>query len=126
MTVNGTVWWTELMTRDVPAALRYYSDVCGWTFEKVDHDTMTYHIGSRDGQPSVGVMDITGMDGFDGLPAHWFSYFAVDDLGAALERSAALGGKVGKPPFAMPGVGRIAIVIDPTGAAMGLIEPETA
>lgn len=27
--VHGTIWWSELMTRDVPAALAHYDQVIG-------------------------------------------------------------------------------------------------
>jgi len=50
-------------------------------------------------------------------------------IGSAISRSTmstraspsleANGGKIIRPPFDIPGVGRIAILADPTGAAMG-------
>lgn len=120
---HGKVWWTELMTRDVPGAVAYYSAVCGWRFAPMPTDGGTYHVGSRGAQPVVGVMDMTFIPELDDVPAHWFSYFAVDDLDSALAETRGRGGEVVRAPFDISGVGRIAIVQDPTGATMGLMTP---
>jgi hypothetical protein len=48
---------------------------------------------------------------------------AVDDVDASCAKVQELGGRVLKPAFEVPGVGRIAIVRDPTGAALGIITP---
>ena len=45
------------------------------------------------------------------------------DVDAAVAETTALGGEIRRPPFDMPGIGRIAIVADPTGAVMGLMTP---
>lgn len=120
---HGMVWWTELMTRDVAGARAYYEKVCGWTFETMPMEEGDYHVANRGGVPTAGVMDMTGMPGLDDVPPHWFSYFAVDDVDAAVAETTALGGEIRRPPFDVPGIGRIAIVADSTGAAMGLMTP---
>lgn len=121
--MHGMVWWTELMTRDVAAARSYYEDVCGWTFDTAAMPEGDYHIGSRDGVQTIGIMDMTPMPHLEGVPAHWFTYFAVDDVDAAIEQSKAKGATVTREPFDVQGIGRIAIVVDPTGAVMGLMTP---
>jgi predicted enzyme related to lactoylglutathione lyase len=121
---HGKVWWTELMTRDVAAARDYYGKVCGWTWESMPMpDAGDYWLGLRDGVPTAGMMDMAGLPGMDGVPPHWFSYFAVDDVDAAVRATKAAGGTVIREPFEVPGTGRIAILEDPTGAAMGLMTP---
>lgn len=118
---NGSVCWTELMTRDIVGAKAYYSEVCGWVFEDVPMPDGMYTLGMVQGRPVIGMMDMTGLPGFDDMPAHWFSYFAVDDVDAAVARTREIGGVIIKEPFEVPGTGRIAIIQDPTGAAMGLM-----
>ncbi|TCO72809.1 VOC family protein [Rhodovulum euryhalinum] len=120
---HGKVWWTELMTRDVPGALAYYRTVCGWHFEPMPMGAGVYQVGHRGDQPVVGVMDLASIEGSEDLPPHWFSYFAVDNLDRALDETRARGGTVIREPFVIQGIGRIAIVTDPTGAAMGLLTP---
>ncbi|MDJ0825409.1 MAG: VOC family protein [Rhodobacter sp.] len=119
---HGMVWWTELMTGDVDAAVAYYSETCGWQFEPMPMpDGSTYQVGYRDGLPIVG---ISPTDTAEGAKPHWFSYFAVDDVDAAVAATKRAGGSVIQEPFDMPGTGRIAQVTDPTGAAVGLMTPE--
>lgn len=120
---HGKVWWTELMTRDVPGALKYYKALCGWHFEPFPMGGAAYHVGRRGEQPVIGVLDMTGLPGMDDVPPHWFSYFAVKDLDRALSETTERGGSVLRAPFDVPYVGRIAMVSDPTGAALGLIKP---
>ena len=112
------------MTRDVEAAKAYYAATCGWTFEEMpmegDDD---YHCAMQDGRPTAGIMDLGKMPGMEGVPPHWFTYVAVDDVDAAAEATVKAGGTIIQAPFDVAGVGRIVIVTDPTGAALGLMTP---
>ncbi|MBK1635196.1 VOC family protein [Rhodovulum adriaticum] len=123
---HGDVMWTELMTRDLQGALKYYRAVCGWHFQPFPL-TMpgggTYYIGSKGDKPVIGVLDLNTLPDTDHMAPQWFSYFAVRDLDAALKQSEAAGGTIQRPPFEVPHIGRIAIVTDPTGASLGLIVP---
>ncbi|WP_116130964.1 VOC family protein [Tropicimonas sp. IMCC34043] len=124
MSVNhGLIWWSELMTRDVQAAKSYYHDVCGWSFDTMPMGENTYLVAIAHGNPVAGIMDVTGLDGMDNAQPHWFTYIAVDDIDAALEGTVATGGEVLRAPFDVPDVGRIGIVRDPSGAAVGLMTP---
>ncbi|ARE38855.1 putative hydroxylase [Rhodovulum sp. P5] len=120
---HGKVWWTELRTRDVQGALKYYRAVCGWHFEQVPMGPAGYYVGKRGDQAVLGVMDMSNLQEAEGRPPHWFSYFAVKDVDKAVEQTRERAGQVIKEPFEIPFVGRVAIVTDPTGAAFGLIKP---
>ena len=120
---HGTVVWTELMTRDVEKAKGYYTEICGMDFSTMEMAEGNYHIGSRGEQMVVGIMDMADLPGMDGTPAHWLSYFGVDDVDKAVAQTKALGGQVFRDPWDVEGVGRIAIIADPTGAALGLMTP---
>ncbi|RMH42745.1 MAG: VOC family protein [Alphaproteobacteria bacterium] len=120
---HGKIWWSELLTRDPAAARDYYAEVAGWTFETMPMGEREYFVASRHGAPVAGIMDMTGVPGMDAVPPHWFTYVAVDDVDEAVRRTRARGGEVKNDPFDVPGIGRIAIVTDPAGAAVGLITP---
>lgn len=124
-TRHGQICWTELMTRDVAAARAYYEKVLGWAFTSVPDPTGAgqYHIAMLDGQMIAGVMDMSGIEMMQDMPPHWFTYFAVDDLEAAVAQTVAEGGKIVRPIFEVPGTGHIAIVWDAAGAALGLMRP---
>lgn len=121
--IHGTVWWSELMTRDVVAARAWYERVCGWLIEPMEIESGEYLVATAHGRPVAGIMDMTGLEGMDGVAPHWFTYFAVDDLDAALAEGGAAGGKTLREPFDVPDVGRIAIVSDASGAPTGLMVP---
>ena len=55
-----------------------------------------------------------------GVPPMWNTYIAVDDVDAATERAKGAGGQVLMAPFDIMDAGRMAFVMDPTGAAVGL------
>lgn len=120
---HGSVWWSELMTRDAEAAKAYYHDLLGWEFEVMPMSDGEYHVAMRGGKPVAGIMDMRGVEAMAQLPPHWFTYLAVADLDAALEQTRAQGGTIQREPFEVPDTGRIAIVTDPAGAAVGLIAP---
>lgn len=120
---HGKVWWSELMTRDIPGALDYYETICGWRVEPMQAPEGPYYVCHAGETPVAGIMDMSAMGHLDGVPAHWFTYIAVADLDTALADSRAHGGVVQRDAWDVPGIGRIAIVTDPTGAAVGLIEP---
>lgn len=121
---HGKVWWSELMTRDVAGAKAYYKQMCGWEYETMPMPEGDYHLGMVGGAPTVGIMDMSDLPNLEGVPPHWMSYFAVDDIDAVCAATKTAGGKVLREPFDVPGTGRIAILEDPTGAAMGMMTPE--
>lgn len=130
MSRHGTISWTELNTWNPDAARAYYRAVMGWTFDEVPtagtDNARPYFIAKRDGEPVAGIFTMVKPD-FDGIPEHWFTYIAVDDLADAIAKSSAAGGRVKRDPFDIPGTGAIAIVADVNGAVMGFMQPiETA
>ncbi|MCT4558199.1 MAG: VOC family protein [Pelagimonas sp.] len=125
MSNHGKIWWSELMTRDVDAAKTYYADLCGWRFDEMpDPDTgSVYYVAMQGDQPVAGLMDLGLLTHLDGVPSHWFTYLAVDDVDAASEATTKAGGQIMRPAFDVPGIGRIAIIQDPSGAPVGIMTP---
>ena len=121
---HGEVHWTELNTRDVDAAKAYYTKICGWSWQDMPMDDgTTYSVASMGDKMVAGAFDMTNMPGMEDMPPHWFTYFAVEDIDAAVKETLAIGGKVIRAPWDVPGVGRIAILWDSSGAALGLMTP---
>jgi hypothetical protein len=85
-------------------------------------DGPTYWICMMGDQPVGGIFTMAGSE-FEGMPEHWFTYVAVDDVDKAVSDAKASGGKVHREPWDVPEVGRIAIVADPNGAVMGWMTP---
>lgn len=123
---HGRFHWNELMTRDVERAKAFYAAGLGWRFELMPMgEGATPYVLAFSGDsatPVGGLFDISGAE-FTGLPEAWMPYIAVDDIDKRLETAVAAGGKVMKPAFDVPGVGRIAILSEPGGAMVGWMTP---
>ena len=122
MDQHGKFYWNELMTHDVEAAKRFYGGVLGWTFEAMPMAEGTYWIAKMGERPVGGLFPMTGPH-FERVPEHWVPYIAVDDVDARLKTAIAAGASAMREPFEVPGVGRIAIVKDPSGAVSGWMTP---
>ncbi len=115
---QGVFCWMEHASRDRDAAKAFYGSVFGWTFE--DHpmpgDTGRTYTMIRQAGEDVGGMYAMEGPMFEGVPAHWMSYIQVEDVDAAAARAREAGGRLGYEPMDVPGVGRLCLVVDPTGA----------
>ncbi len=122
--IHGTVFWNELNTRDVVAAKAYYAAICGWTYDTMPMEGGGEYVVAKLGDQMVGgIFDMSVMPGMEDVPSHWLTYFAVDDVDASTRATAGAGGMVIREPFDIPEVGRISIVKDASGAAIGLMTP---
>ena len=121
--MHGSFCWNELMTTDPDRAETFFRELVGWEAEPMSMpEGGTYRVMKRSGKPVGGIMAMPpGMPA--GVPPHWGSYLEVDDVDATVRRAVDLGGKVYKEPFDIPGVGRIAVIADPTGAPLSLLTP---
>jgi predicted enzyme related to lactoylglutathione lyase len=123
---EGRFVWHEHMTRDVPAAIAFYSDVVGWktqSFGEGDHPYVMW-VGSQG--PLGGVMQLPDELAKMGVPPHWIAYVEVKDVDATAALARKLGGKVHKEPEDIPTVGRFAVIADPQGAAIALFKSAEA
>ncbi len=123
MAQHGHFFWNELMTRDLEGAKAFYGAQIGWAFDAMPMpEGGTYWVCKIDGQPVAGILDMSEPR-FEGVPPQWFAYLAVDDVDARVQKATAAGAKLARPIFDIEGVGRVAILHDPTGAAIGWITP---
>ncbi len=126
---HGTFYWHELMTRDGALAKGFYGAILGWTFNEMPMDKdeywdsgETYTVAMLGDTPVAGIFPMHGPK-FDGVPEHWMTYIAVDDVDARIETAVQSGGEIIRPVFEVAGIGRIAIIKDPGGAVQGWMTP---
>ena len=60
------------------------------------------------------------VDPVPGAPSTWLAYVVVDDVKASTEKARSLGAQIMKDVTEVPGMGWFSIIVDPTGAALGL------
>jgi predicted enzyme related to lactoylglutathione lyase len=118
----GTFCWSELAARDAESARAFYAAVVGWG-TKTQSMGQTKYTEWLVGERSVGGMMPIAKE-MGEIPPHWMHYVAVADCDATVETATALGGSVIAPPMDMPGVGRMAVLTDPQGAAFAVIRLE--
>jgi uncharacterized protein len=121
---HGTFYWNELMTRSVERAKKFYADTVGWSFDAMPMPAGagTYWVAKMGDQPVAGILDISTPE-FGPVPESWMAYLAVDDVDARVQKAVKAGAKLMKPIFDVPGVGRIAILMEPGGAGVGWMTP---
>ena len=123
MTLHGHFRWNELRTRNAERAMKFYSDTIGWTFEgSKTPDGATYWIATMNGQPVAGLFSLDDPR-FDGVHESWIPFLAVDDVDARVKKATAAGAKLMMPIFNVPNFGRIAMLLEPSGAGIGWITP---
>lgn len=114
VTTAGRFVWHELLTPDPQKAQQFYSALFGWTTSQEDMGEFGKYTMIHHGEPGIGgVMPAEG-----GVPPHWLTYVTVDDVDAAVASTKELGGRVIRPPFDVPNVGRMAVIADPDGAVI--------
>jgi predicted enzyme related to lactoylglutathione lyase len=116
---DNTLVWTELMTGDTDKAATFYKGLFDWGTEKFPGG-MDYTLWKRGSETAGGMMALTKE--MQGVPPHWLVYYGVSDPDAVVAKATSLGGSIIRPAWDVPGVGRIAILKDPTGAVFAIIK----
>jgi uncharacterized protein len=112
----GKFSWNELVTTDIEGATAFYSRLFGWSSTPFGTEYTLFNKGDQ----SVGGMMKAPAPG---IPAGWLSYITAEDVDAYATKAVELGGTIRVPAFDIPEVGRIAILVDPQGAAFGIFKP---
>jgi predicted enzyme related to lactoylglutathione lyase len=117
----GSVGWNELMTPDPAAAEAFYTQLFGWGTSKTDTFGFTYTTFLHGSEGAAGMMPMQGPQ-FEGVPPHWMPYVTVASTDETVARARELGGEVLVGPDDVPGIGRFAVMRDPSGAAFSVMQ----
>lgn len=116
---QGTPNWVDLQTPDHGAAKAFYGGLFGWSFDDMPMPDDGVYSMAKVGDSEVAAI-ATQTPGTAGGPAVWQTYLAVDSADEAAAKVPAAGGQVAMEPFDVPGAGRMAFALDPSGAAVAL------
>ena len=118
---QGTPNWVDLQTSDQDAAKAFYSSLFGWTYDDQPMPQGPVYSMAMLGDHTVAaIAPQTPEMAAAGAPSIWNTYLAVDSVDDAVTKVEAAGGKVAMAPFDIMDAGRMAFVIDPSGAAVAL------
>ena len=107
--------WTELWTRDAEASLGFYEGLLG--YQAIAYEDQTpgeYYLLQRGGVNLAGVL----VYDLEYVQPNWLPYILVEDPPSLVERVEELGGRVLFPPNPEVRGGGVAIIADPSGAAV--------
>ena len=119
----GKVVWHDLITEDLDGVRPFYAGLFGWTFEEANTDRTANYVIARKG--NIIVAGLLGREAAnDGENySRWLPYISVDDVDAAVARSTAAGASVAVTARNVA-IGRVAAIIDPQGAVIGLVRSD--
>lgn len=117
----GLPAWHEVMTRDPEQADAFYTAVLGYGVLNPPDGPEGYALFTVDQRPVAGRL-VMPADLFAQVGPRWMAYFVSPDVDGAAARVPELGGIVAAPPMDTP-TGRLAAVVDPSGAMFTLLRP---
>ena len=118
----GMFCWVELAAKDGPAAKKFYKSLFDWGVDDIPNDAGVYSMVQKKGKNAGGLYEQGPQE--QGIPPHWNSYICVDNADETAEKAKKLGGNVILGPFDVMEHGRMAVILDPAGAAFSLWQPK--
>ena len=116
---HGVPCSVTCLAADIPAAMAFYGELFGWTFEtNPDASFAVAHLRGRE-VAGIGSRTAAGPE----VDAAWITNVAVDSADAAAERTTAVGGALVAGPMDMAPAGRLSVLSDPGGAVFCAWEP---
>lgn len=118
---HGVPCWVDTWQPDADAAVDFYKLLFGWEAE----DTMPADVPGTHYMCRLGDKDVAAVASQpEGAPpVAWNTYVWVDDVDETIGKVTGAGGSVVKEAFDALDGGRIAVIADPSGAAIGIWQP---
>lgn len=113
---TGEFCWETLSTNDIPKARDWYAKLTGWTSTK-PVATLEMEIVSA-GETMLADIEPCA----PGVPPHWLSHVAVENLAVSVAKATKMGAKVLVASAPAGEWGTMGIIQDPTGAAISMFE----
>jgi predicted enzyme related to lactoylglutathione lyase len=118
-TLPGKFVWHNLITPDAEAAREFYSAVFGWELETMAGGA--YTTVSRGGRALGGIVDASKQEN-PPRSSVWLAGVSVPNVDDMVSQAVGAGAKQIMAPTDISDVGRIAVIIDPDGAVLQLID----
>lgn len=120
---HGAITWADLSSTDAQASKEFLASLFGWDYrDDPAGENGIYTMFSLKGKDVAALNQMSPEQQAQGVPSYWTSYITVRDLDAAAAKVLQNGGTLLAPPFDVMDAGRMAVVMDPTGASFALWE----
>ena len=116
----GSWVWAELWSDDIDKAVQFYADVVGFGHQEIDRGGQPYHVFTSQGETRAGIIKIPAE--YETVKPGWAPYVAVADLSTSTAQVEKLGGTVVFNTLEHPGDAAVALILDPSGAALFLYQ----
>ncbi|MFM9918615.1 VOC family protein [Lacisediminihabitans sp. H27-G8] len=114
---NGAPVWLDLQSSDTARSIEFYSGLLGWTHETAGAEFNDYVTFSKNGHRVAGMVANRS-----GTPDLWTVYLKTADAEATATAIVQHGGQVFFS-HAVPGLGTMVGLADPSGAQLGAWQP---
>lgn len=117
----------EIHAQDPERAIRFYTDLFGWQFQRWGMNDYWIIVTGPDGQPGInGGLVLRRGDPPGEMQAvnAFVCTVEVPQLDETLGRMGPLGGRMALPKMPVPGVGWLAYIKDTEGNILGLMQPD--
>jgi predicted enzyme related to lactoylglutathione lyase len=115
--MNGAITWHELITSDVDAAARFYTELLGLELETADMGDFQYPMLKKGGRTHAGFVRNEA-----DTPSHWYPYALVGDVDGAVETAKGKGAELYMGPAEAPDSDlRFAVLGDPQRGSSGVM-----
>lgn len=118
---SGRFCWLELTATEQTEAIAFYSGVFGWTTREAPGHPH-HSIFVLDGRPVASIHVLPPLQRVVGVHPRWLPHVVISGMDELILRAHTLGGEIEGPFEALDG-GKNAVLVDPSGAEIGLWEP---
>ena len=115
--MDGAITWHELITSDVEAATRFYTELLGLELETADMGDFQYPMLRKAGRTHAGFV----AQQLPEIPSHWYPYVSVEDVDGTVDAAKAGGAQLYHGPADVSEQLRFAALGDPQRASFGVM-----
>jgi predicted enzyme related to lactoylglutathione lyase len=121
----GTINWVDMVSTDLDAASAFYTGLFGWETQDMPMPGggEVYRFFRLGGRDAAAAGSMPPEMSAQGIPSHW-NVWVAGNADQIIEKAAAAGGQVLMAPMTLGPSGRLAMVADPGGAAVGVWEAD--
>jgi predicted enzyme related to lactoylglutathione lyase len=115
----GTPLWVDLGSPDLEGSKAFYGALFDWEADAPNPEAGGYTLVRRNGKLVAGLGPLMNPN----QPPAWTTYVATENADETAQKAREAGGQVLMEPMTVMEEGRMALFADPTGAVIGVWQP---